>query len=70
MFGHLKLRAINLARNVNRIYEIQVGQGVVPGNGFIILKIYLKQMLLSKRLSKSTSMPIGVLGGYEVLKTM
>ena len=28
MFGHLKLRAINPARNVNRVYEIHVGQGL------------------------------------------
>jgi len=28
MFGHLKLRAINPARNVNRVYEIHVGRGL------------------------------------------
>jgi predicted DNA-binding WGR domain protein len=29
MFGYLKLRAINPARNVNRVYEIQIGQGLL-----------------------------------------
>ncbi len=28
MFGHLKLRAINPAKNVNRVYEIHVGRGL------------------------------------------
>jgi hypothetical protein len=28
MFGYLKLRAVNPARNVNRVYEIHVGRGL------------------------------------------